>query len=111
MWHAPLRAQCRMQCFYIVPLRCCVQRAPQKKERGFLRGLECFALTPLKLLSLVTLFRNTKESNTPAAAEKCFNKNLIKALPRQWQNQYRLRYKNKFEKILQADKLKTQGEA
>ena len=41
-----------------------VVRAP-KKERGFLRGLERSAITPLKLLSLVTLLRNTKESNAP----------------------------------------------
>ena len=45
-------------------------RAP-KKERGFLRGLLSKAKSPLELLSLVTLLRNTKESNAP---------------PRQWQN-------------------------
>ena len=37
-------------------------RAP-KKERGSLRGIESEANSPLKLLSLVTLLRNTKESN------------------------------------------------
>ena len=36
--------------------------ARAEKERGFSRGLERLALTPLELLSLVTLFRNTKES-------------------------------------------------
>ena len=37
-------------------------RAP-KKERGFSRGLLSEAKSPLELLSLVTLLRNTKESN------------------------------------------------
>ena len=37
--------------------------ARAENKRGFLRGLERVAITSLKLLSLVTLLRNTKESN------------------------------------------------
>ena len=52
--------------------QCAFVRAP-KKARGFLRGLEHITLTPLKLLSLVTLFRNTKESNTHRGSGKLNN--------------------------------------
>ena len=54
-------------------------RAP-KKERGFSRGLERLALTPLELLSLVTLFRNTKESNAhPGRGKLSILKNIMLA--------------------------------
>ena len=87
-----------------------VVRAP-KKERGFLRGLLSVAKSPLELLSLVTLLRNTKESNAhpgrgkiliiksimPSAQRKEFiyyvpprQRQFLfikkSSLPRQWQN-------------------------
>ena len=37
--------------------------ARAENERGFLRGLLSIAKSPLKSLSLVTLLRDTKESN------------------------------------------------
>ena len=70
--HAPLRAQCRREHYLkIAPFGAVRSVRAPKKGRGFSRGLLSVAKSPLELLSLVTLFRNTKERN---------------ALPRQRQN-------------------------
>ena len=45
------------------PAALCAQVARAATIRGFSGGLERIARTPPELLSLVTLFRNTKESN------------------------------------------------